>query len=40
MMNPWVVLLALVVLALVFVAAPVGAATFTHWRRPWRLTCP
>ena len=39
-MNPWVVLLALVVLALVFVAVPVGATTFAHWRRPWRLTCP
>ena len=39
-MNPWAVLLALVVLALVFVVAPVGAATFAHWRRPWRLTCP
>lgn len=39
-MNPWVILLALVVLALVFVVAPVGVATFAYWRRPLRLTCP
>jgi nucleotide-binding universal stress UspA family protein len=39
-MDPWIVLPALVVLAVVFVVATVGAATFTHWRRPWRLTCP
>ena len=39
-MDPWVVLPALVVLAVVFVVVPVGAATFTHWRRPFRLTCP
>lgn len=39
-MNPWVVLLALVVLAVVFVVVPVGVATFAHWRRPLRLTCP
>ncbi len=39
-MNFWSVLLALVGLAIVFVVAPVGVATFIHWRRPWRLTCP
>lgn len=39
-MNPWVVLLALVVIAAVFVVAPVGAAAFAYYRRPWRLTCP
>jgi nucleotide-binding universal stress UspA family protein len=39
-MDPWIVLPALVVLAVVFVMAPVGALTFAHWRRPWRLTCP
>jgi nucleotide-binding universal stress UspA family protein len=39
-MNPWAILLALVVLAVVFVVAPVGVTTFAHWRRPWRLTCP
>lgn len=39
-MDPWIVLPALVVLAVVFVVAPVGAVTFAHWRRPWRLTCP
>jgi hypothetical protein len=39
-MNPWIVLLALVLVALVYVAAPVGAATLAHYRRPWRLKCP
>ena len=39
-MNPWVVLLALVVLTVVFVVAPVAATTFAHWRGPFRLTCP
>ena len=39
-MDPWVVLPALVVLMVVFVVFPVGAAAFTHWRRPFRLTCP
>src|SRR5205814_5237051 len=39
-MNPWVILLAVVVLAVVFVVVPVGAVTFAHWRRPVRLTCP
>lgn len=39
-MDPWIVLPAIAALALVFVVAPVGAATFTHWRRPFRLTCP
>ncbi|MBI1737307.1 MAG: universal stress protein [Candidatus Rokubacteria bacterium] len=39
-MDPWSVLPALAAIALVFVVAPVGLATFTHWRRPFRLTCP
>lgn len=39
-MNPRIVLLGLAVVAVVFVLAPVGLATFWHWRRPWRLTCP
>jgi nucleotide-binding universal stress UspA family protein len=39
-MNPWIVLPWIVALALVFVLVPVGAATFTYWRRPFRLTCP
>lgn len=39
-MNPWIVLLALVLLALVYVAVPVGAAALAHYRRPWRLKCP
>jgi nucleotide-binding universal stress UspA family protein len=39
-MDAWIVLPALVGLTVVFVVATVGAATFTNWRRPWRLTCP
>lgn len=39
-MNPWTVLLALAVVALVFVLVPVASAAFSRWRRPWRLTCP
>ena len=39
-MNPWMVLLALVAVALVFVLLPVGATAFAAWRRPVRLTCP
>jgi len=39
-MNPWIVLLGLVLVALVFVIVPVGAGTFAAWRRPVRLTCP
>jgi nucleotide-binding universal stress UspA family protein len=39
-MNPGIVLLALVVIALVYVVGPVAAAAFWRWRRPWRLTCP
>lgn len=39
-MTPGIVLLALVLVALVYVAAPVGAATLAHYRRPWRLKCP
>lgn len=39
-MDFWSVLFALAGLAVVFVVVPVGAATFSHWRHPWRLTCP
>lgn len=39
-MNFWTVLLALALLALVFVLVPVAMSAFWHWRRPWRLTCP
>jgi nucleotide-binding universal stress UspA family protein len=39
-MNPWLVLSALLAIALVFVVVPVGVAAFREWRRPWRLTCP
>lgn len=39
-MNPWIVLLGLVLVALVYVVAPVGAAAFCKYRRPWRLRCP
>lgn len=39
-MEPWIVLPALAAITLVFVVAPVGLAAFTHWRRPFRLTCP
>lgn len=39
-MNPWLILLGLVLVALVYVAVPVGAAALAHYRRPWRLKCP
>jgi nucleotide-binding universal stress UspA family protein len=39
-MNPWIVLLVVALLAIVFVVAPVAVTTFVHWRRPFRLTCP
>lgn len=39
-MDPWTVLLGLVVVALVFVIVPVGTIAFAAWRRPVRLTCP
>lgn len=39
-MNPWIVLLGLVLVALVYVVAPVGAAALANYRRPWRLKCP
>ena len=39
-MNPWVVLLALALVAALYVVLPVGATTFAHFRRPWRLRCP
>ena len=39
-MNPWLVLSAVLALALAYVALPVAIAGFRQWRRPWRLTCP
>ena len=39
-MNPWLVLIALTVLAAVFVVAPVAAASLSYWRRPWLVRCP
>lgn len=39
-MNPWLVLLAIALLAAVFVVVPVVAATFSHYRRAWLLRCP
>jgi len=39
-MNPWLVLSALLTLALLYVALPVAIGAFRQWRRPWRLTCP
>lgn len=39
-MNPWLVLLALIALALLGVVTPVALAAYRQWRRPWRLTCP
>jgi nucleotide-binding universal stress UspA family protein len=39
-MNPWIVLLALALIATLYVVLPIGAATFARARRPWRLRCP
>ncbi|HET9491060.1 MAG TPA: universal stress protein [Methylomirabilota bacterium] len=39
-MNPWLVLLALIVLAAAFVVAPVAAASLSYWRRAWLVRCP
>jgi universal stress protein A len=39
-MNPWLVLSAVLAIALLFVVAPIALAAFHEWRRPWRLTCP
>ena len=39
-MNPWLVLLALLALALAFVCVPIALTAYAQWRRPWRLTCP
>lgn len=39
-MNPWLVLLALIVLAAVFVVVPVAVASLSHWRRAWLVRCP
>lgn len=40
MMNAWLVLSALLVLALAYVSFPVAIIAFRHWSRPWRLRCP
>jgi nucleotide-binding universal stress UspA family protein len=39
-MNPWLILSAVLALALVAVVVPVALEAFREWRRPWRLTCP
>ncbi len=39
-MNAWIVLPAIVVVAVLFVLLPVGAATFARYRRPRQLRCP
>lgn len=39
-MNPWLVLLALTVLAVLFVAVPLAAASLSYWRRPCQVRCP
>jgi hypothetical protein len=39
-MNPWPVLLAMVVLAVLYVMVPVGLAMASSYRRPKLLRCP
>jgi nucleotide-binding universal stress UspA family protein len=39
-MSVWLLLSALLALALAYVCVPVAIAAFNHWRRPWRLICP
>ncbi len=39
-MNAWLVLFALLALALAYVCVPIAFTAFGQWRRPWRLTCP
>lgn len=39
-MNPWMVLLGVLAIALVFVLGPVAVTAFAAWRRPVRLMCP
>lgn len=39
-MNPWIVLPSLVVVAIVFVVVPVGAAVYSRFRHSWRVPCP
>jgi universal stress protein A len=39
-MNAWMVLFAIVVVAVLFVLLPVGGATLAHYWRPRRLRCP
>lgn len=39
-MNPWIVVPSLLLVAIVFVLLPVGAAVFSRFRHPWRVPCP
>ena len=39
-MNPWLVLPAIVVLAVLYVMGPVGLAMASYYRRPKLLRCP
>jgi nucleotide-binding universal stress UspA family protein len=39
-MNPWVILLGIVIIAALYVVLPVAATAFSHYRRAWRLRCP
>ena len=39
-MNLWLILIGVVLMALMYVALPVAAATFSYYRRAWRLRCP
>jgi nucleotide-binding universal stress UspA family protein len=39
-MNPWLVLSAVLALALAYVCVPIAFTAFGQWRRPWRLACP
>lgn len=39
-MNPWLVLSALALIALVWIVVPVAVAGWRYWQRPWRLVCP
>jgi nucleotide-binding universal stress UspA family protein len=39
-MNPWLVLLAIALVGGLAVLLPVAVATFSDFRRPWRVRCP
>jgi hypothetical protein len=39
-MNVWLILLGIVVIAALYVVLPVAVTTFSHYRRAWRLRCP